>query len=140
MKNPYLISAIILISTSASSQFNLAPQNWTVPYLENSFTAEDQVQGTNYTVMDFNGDGKPDLIDAQNHATSQSWNNGVNSFWRVYMNSGSAFGVTPEDWYLPDLENSFAAEDQVQGANYTVMDFNGDGSPDLIDAQNQATG
>lgn len=130
----------LILSLNSNAQFNLTPENWTLPYLENTFAAEDQVQSTNYTVMDFNGDGKPDLIDAQNHATGESWNDGSVSHWKVYINNGSGFNSTPQNWTLPYLENTFAAEDQVQSTNYTVMDFNGDGKPDLIDAQNHATG
>lgn len=134
----YFVAGSLSIN-SGFSQFNPSAENWTIPSLENSFAAEDQVQGTNYTVMDFNGDGLPDLIDAQNQATGVSWNDGSFSYWKVYLNNGDGFNSTAQNWTLPYLENSFAAEDQVQSTGYAVMDFDGDGRPDLIDAQDHTT-
>ena len=43
--------------------------------------------------MDFNGDESVDLIDAQDHTTGVSWNDGSFSHWKVYLNTNITAGV-----------------------------------------------
>lgn len=121
------------------SGFNLTAQNWNIPTMESSGTNLDQVSGANYSLVDINGDGKPDLVDAQDQATNSVWFNGSSPYWKVYINSGTAFNMTAENWTIPTMESSGTNLDQVSGANYSLVDINGDGRPDLVDAQDQAT-
>ncbi len=75
-------------------------------------------------VVDINGDGLPDLVDsgvpgeAAPHA------------WLVYLNTGSGFEPTP----LPRFPAPVAAvaERVPGGSRHQLVDFNGDGLPDIV--------
>jgi hypothetical protein len=116
--------------------------DWNVPELE--FNPEDMasVNGAGYSFVDINGDRYPDLIDAKdnNSAAGSIWQNGSQRFWKVYLNDGTSISPTAIDWNVPELE--FNPEDMasVNGAGYSLIDINGDGSPDLIDVRDNNTG
>ncbi|MCH2022514.1 MAG: T9SS type A sorting domain-containing protein [Saprospiraceae bacterium] len=122
------------------SQFNSSSLEFNVPELGETY--DDQIYGdnSNYSVFDFNGDGKPDLIDAEDNSSGSVWTNGSQKYWKVYLNTGTAFSSTAIQWNIPDLGETY--DDQIYGdnSNYSVFDFNGDGKPDLIDAEDNSSG
>jgi hypothetical protein len=139
MKQAIVFTSILLISIKASAQFPSTSQNWTIPAMENSGSNLDQVSGANYSLVDINGDGFPDLVDAQDQNSGSVWVSG-NPYWKVYLNGGTSFNSTAQNWTIPAMENSGSNLDQVSGANYSLVDINGDGKPDLVDAQDQNSG
>jgi hypothetical protein len=139
MKKTILLIACAFIAGQSKAQFPTTAQNWNIPTMESSGTNLDQVNGANYSLVDINGDGKADLVDAQDQGTGSVWFSG-NPYWKVYINSGSGFNSTAVNWTIPTMESSGANMDQVSGANYSLVDINGDGKPDLVDAQDQGTG
>jgi|GEM_PF-2488627 len=124
---------------NTGSGFNPTPMTWNVPNAEDQPGDMDQLATANYGLADFNGDGKPDLIDMEDNATQVVWLNGAQKYWKVYLNTGTGFDPTPMTWNVPDAEDQPGDMDQLATANYGLSDFNGDGKPDLIDMEDNAT-
>src|SRR5690606_12794489 len=100
-----------------------------------------QVSSSNYSLVDVNGDGSLDLVDCQDNASGVVWLTGSSlPYWKVYLNNGFNFKTTAENWTIPVMENSTGALDQVSSSNYSLVDINGDGNPDLVDCQDNASG
>jgi len=91
-----------------------------------------------YTVLDFDGDLKPDLVVTK---SCTDVNVGT-SYWDVYKNTGSGFSSAPIQPTLPvlasDPANPFAS---ISGSvscgasgslTYTLVDVDGDRKPDLV--------
>jgi len=126
------------VYVNSGSGFSLTPTQWNVPNgFEDAYDAG-KVSGTVHTTMDINGDGLPDLIDGMNESASSVWLNGSQKYWKVYVNSGSGFSLTPTQWNVPNsFEDAYDAG-KVSGTVHTTMDINGDGLPDLIDGMNES--
>jgi len=108
------------------SGFNAAPVQWNIPALG---SYEYMVAYNSHSVIDFNGDGKPDLIDSGDNGNV--FLNGSQKYWKVYLNTGSGFSTTPVQWNIPNLGSY---EYMIAYGSHSVIDFNGDGKPDMIDA------
>lgn len=120
------------------SGFNAASIQWNIPAVLD--TDEYQVSYTLHAVIDFNGDGKPDLIDSENEATNgtaDTFLNGQQKYWKVYTNNGAGFNAASVQWNIPATLDS--DEYQVSYTLHTVIDMNGDLKPDLVDTENEAT-
>ena len=103
--------------------------------------------GTRRDVMDMNGDGFPDLVDAKvgNDCTDTSTGP---RYWNVFFGSKEGFAATPTAWYLPPTAQVPACN--IAGVMYdstpefrtrfTTVDITGDGVPDFIDSQNVVSG
>ncbi len=111
---------------NTGSGFSAAPIQWNIPTLG---SYEYMVAYNSHNVIDFNGDGKPDLIDAGDNG--DVFLNGSQKYWKVYLNTGSGFSAAPIQWNIPTLGSY---EYMVAYNSHNVIDFNGDGKPDLIDA------
>ncbi|RZK13173.1 MAG: T9SS type A sorting domain-containing protein [Flavobacterium sp.] len=143
--------------------FSTTATNWTLPVgghsdngINYSFDKISQTTGAAYdlgsqswTVMDMNGDSKPDMVVYnENMAAGDAWvyGSGSNRYWKVYLNTGSGFSPTATNWTLPagghtdnGINYSFNKIAQTTGAAYdlgsqswTVMDMNGDSKLDLV--------
>ncbi len=106
--------------------FNASPLQWNVPGLGND---EYKVYDSDHSVIDFNGDGKPDLVDSSDGGNV--FVNGSQKYWKVYLNTGSAFSQTATQWNIPNLGND---EYIIYDSDHGVYDFNGDDKPDLVDS------
>ena len=140
-KKLHLLFLSSTLSFGAFAQFQLTSQDWTIPVMEQYAEDLDQVNGLNYSLVDINGDGKADLVDARQNGATTVWMTSSNvPYWKVYLNNGSGFSAVAENWTIPVMEQYAEDLDQVNGANYSLVDINGDGKPDLVDArQNGAT-
>ena len=125
---------------NTGGQFSSTAQQWFIPDLGE--VDNDQLYGefSNYSMLDMNGDGRPDLIDAEDNASGTVWDNNGQRYWKVYVNTGTSFQLTAVQWHIPDLGEQY--DDQVFGdyGNYGLADMNGDGRPDLIDAEDNNSG
>jgi hypothetical protein len=65
--------------------------------------------------IDMDGDGRPDLVIADS------------TNWQVYLNTGTGFSANPVSYPAPVTSLS-------ANAAHMMMDFNGDGLPDLVQA------
>jgi len=96
-----------------------------------------------YTVVDFNGDQKPDLVVTQ----SCTDGNAGTAHWSVYPNSGAAFATTPTFIPLPGLNaqpsgtfdalsaSSSCTNNVASSFTHAFVDFDGDLKPDVVVTQ-----
>ncbi len=106
--------------------FSASPLQWNIPGLGND---EYKVYDSDHSVIDFNGDGKPDLVDSSDGGNV--FTTGSQKYWKVYLNTGSAFSQAPIQWNIPNLGND---EYIIYDSDHGVYDFNGDDKPDLVDS------
>ncbi|MBK7946063.1 MAG: hypothetical protein IPJ85_12520 [Flavobacteriales bacterium] len=148
------------VYTNTGGAFSTTPLIWPLPSggavdsgVNRGFwtlSAVGNNQGSdNWSTFDINGDGLPDLV-------CTGWRNGngyvtefspaSNSYWKVYLNTGSGFSTTPVNWALPDggevqngVNRGFWAMEAI-GSNGTnsgsdvwfTKDMDGDQLPDLV--------
>ena len=105
----------------------MSPDDWTIPPMEIYAQDLDQVSDINYSLIDINGDGYPDLIDAEDEGTNGVWLTGANvPYWKVYLNNGgTSFSTTAQNWTIPVMEFYATDLDQVNNTNYSLLDING---------------
>ncbi|TBX69157.1 T9SS type A sorting domain-containing protein [Flavobacterium silvisoli] len=111
---------------------------WNIPI--NTDTSDYRMSWDYHTVIDMNGDGKPDFVDTENQATesvADVFMNGSQKYWRVYLNTGSGFSATPTQWNIPI--NTDTSDYRLAYDYHTVIDMNGDNKPDFVDTENEAT-
>ncbi|MEN9335868.1 MAG: hypothetical protein RLZZ500_855 [Bacteroidota bacterium] len=119
------------------SGFSATATQWNIPIVSDS---EDYfVSSSFHQVVDMNGDGKPDFVDSENEATSASdvFLNGNQKYWKVYLNTGTGFSATATQWNIPIVSDS--SDYMVSSDLHQVVDLNGDGKPDFVDSENEAT-
>ena len=128
--------------------FSTTATTWRVP---NEHVAEKglyALNGASYTLggfwstIDINGDGLPDMVLTGEYDSSQNhtwvYNKHTTPYWKVYLNTGSGFSMTPITWRVPSEHNAENGIYSTVGASYTVgglwntMDINGDDLPDLV--------
>ncbi|MNY28301.1 hypothetical protein D3C86_1622690 [compost metagenome] len=79
-------------------------------------------------------------MDAQDNSSGVVWVNGNSPYWKVYKGTGSSFNLTAENWPIPAVQTYAADLDMLGNGNYALVDMNNDGKPDMVDAQDNASG
>lgn len=118
--------------------FSTTATQWNIPAVSDYY--EFWLSYQDHMVMDMNGDNLPDFVDTENEATEQQSDvflNGGQKYWKVYLNTGSGFSPTPIQWNIPAVSDYY--EFWLSYQDHVVMDMNGDGKPDFVDTENQAT-
>jgi hypothetical protein len=90
-----IIATCFLFNINASSQgFSPTSIQWNIPDLGENY--DDQIYADNFTysVLDFNGDGKPDLIDPEDNNSGEVWISGLQKYWKVYLNTAIPTGLS----------------------------------------------
>jgi YD repeat-containing protein len=77
-------------------------------------------------LFDANGDGLPDKVIAQ--GDSGGWH------WDVWYGGGRGFSASPARWPSPPRPFLRAWDGAVREYRYDILDVNGDGLPDFVDA------
>ncbi|MEL1242849.1 T9SS type A sorting domain-containing protein [Flavobacterium sp. DGU11] len=120
------------------TSFSATAIQWNIPI--NTDTSDYRMSWDYHTLIDMNGDNKPDFVDTENQSTEsipEVFANGSQKYWRVYLNTGSGFSPTPTQWNIPISTDS---SDYLLSYDYhTIIDMNGDKKPDFVDTENQAT-
>ena len=107
-------------------QWGFAPGvNWPAPnrqYIRRTYGG-----ATYQDVVDMNGDGLPDLVVSGAPGQSAPYQ------WDVYLNTGSGFELTRLPAF-PASENTLVVHVQ-DGLRNELLDFNGDGLPDIVKSE-----
>ncbi len=148
---------------NTGSGFNTTPSNWTIPQGGHTYSTidygydalADSAGGTvgdqTWSVTDINADGKPDLVVTAQTVEFETFSNqaiafgtGSNRYWKVYLNNGSGFNTTPNNWPIPQGGHTYstinygydALADSAGGTvgdqTWSVIDMNNDNKPDLV--------
>lgn len=152
-----------LVHLNNGTGFDDEPVEWPLPeggsifgsvfrgyWLTASGTAPNEAPGSqNWITRDMNGDARPDLVVyAERGPTSYltEFNPESESYWNVYLNTGSGFESAAIEWQLPDggafdsvtergfftLQYSGAFSGSAGSQNWSVIDMDGDARPDLV--------
>jgi Secretion system C-terminal sorting domain/FG-GAP-like repeat len=144
---------------NSGNGFAASPINWTLPAggniynsVSRSFDALFETGNGNsngsqaWYTTDINGDSKPDLVVylERQSGVNNVFNVSSNPYWKVYLNTGSGFSVSENNWSLPPgghiynsvnrsfnnfYENGSGNTDGSQA--WSTTDMNGDGKPDI---------
>lgn len=132
-----------MAGTNAFAQgFSPSHTQWNIPANTDDGDWKLDDSYSRHNVFDLNGDGKPDLIDSENEATtsvSDVFVNGSQKYWKVYLNTGSGFSTTFTQWNIPTNLDDGDWKFFDAYSRHQVMDFNGDGLPDFIDSEDEGT-
>jgi hypothetical protein len=119
--------------------------NWPVPRsgLDDGFFASNATQAYRYwSLLDVNGDGKPDLLHTGDTTKGQQvWDAAGSPYWKVYLNTGSGFGPAM-NWMVPQngTYEGIYATDLSGYRNWTLVDLDSDGKVDLIQTSDPTKG
>ncbi|MBX3024857.1 VCBS repeat-containing protein [bacterium] len=96
--------------------------NWPAPNLR--YVRRSKAGDTYQDLVDMNGDGLPDLVSSGSPGQSEPFN------WAVYLNTGAGFATTPlPAWPAPV---GTISDHVPNGTGQALLDFNGDGLPDVV--------
>ncbi|HSP96255.1 MAG TPA: toxin TcdB middle/N-terminal domain-containing protein [Candidatus Dormibacteraeota bacterium] len=99
-----------------------APISWPAPNLR--YVRRSKNGDTYQDLVDMNGDGLPDLVGSGSPGQSAPFN------WSVYLNTGTGFEATPlPAWPAPV---GTIGDHVANGTGQALVDFNGDGLPDVV--------
>jgi Secretion system C-terminal sorting domain/FG-GAP-like repeat len=128
--------------SNGNSEFSSIPVSWNIPDVKSLPQDMASVNGTGYSLVDINGDGFPDLVDAEDNSSTSGavWQNGSQRYWKVYLNNGTSISPTATDWNVPDVESNPEDMGSVTATGHSLVDINGDGFPDLVDSEDNFSG
>lgn len=156
--------ACLLMGNAFSQGFGTTPTNWAIPQGGHTYstinygydalahyTPGGEIGDQTWSIMDMNGDGRPDLVVTAQTVDFEMFSNqaiafgsGSNRYWKVYLNNGSGFSTTPITWTIPQGGHTYltidygfdaiaaSAEGEVGDQTWSVIDMNNDNKPDLV--------
>ena len=110
---------------------------WSVPSngLTGGVHTNSVADGRYWDTFDINGDGKPDLVvTADTTKGSQVWDAAGSPYWKVYLNTGTAFGPSIK-WSVPSnglSDGIYTKSSTTALRHWATIDVNGDRKPDLV--------
>lgn len=151
------------VYTNTGTAFSSIPTNWPVPVggqinggtnlgfrFSASVTASSYDIGTsNWELIDMNADSRPDLVlcsEKMSNGSTTIYSPTSNPYWKVHLNTGSAFSSTVTNWPVPvgghisggtNLGFRFSASSaapsyDIGTTNWQLVDMNGDKRLDLL--------
>ncbi len=106
-----------------SGYFDSTVTDWAAPTEYIRFSTKGPNSKTLYDVVDMNGDGLVDLVLPNLDPGS----------WRVHLNNGDGFDQNYVSLSVPDAKYDAISRSEGFSTDFALLDFNGDGLPDLID-------
>ncbi|RZJ33168.1 MAG: T9SS type A sorting domain-containing protein [Flavobacterium sp.] len=148
---------------NGSNGFSTTAVNWPIPQGGHTYstidygfdaladTAGSTLGDQTWSVLDMNNDNKPDLVvTAQTVEFEQfandaiAFGSGNNRYWKVYLNTGTGFNMSPVNWPIPQGGHTYStinygfdaladtADVTLGNQTWSVTDMNADGRPDLV--------
>jgi len=96
-----------------------------------------------WVLLDITSDGKPDLIQTCDPATTRVWDSASAPHWKVYVNTGSSFESQATLWSVPQngFIDGFYVTTMSSGVRqWSLVDLDADGRLDLVQTADTATG
>ena len=115
---------------NTGSGFSSSVTKWSVPVRGNSFGFA-HANSQYWTVTDFDGDGKPDLVSSGDIDSNGVWGGNGSAYWNVFSNTDTGFSPEASRWGVPARGTS-TGFDQVRAEYWGVLDLEGNGTPDLV--------
>lgn len=159
----FSLIACFTLSNLFAQGFGTTPTNWPVPqgghistninygFDALGYSAGGTLGNQSWSVLDINGDGRPDLVITAETVEFEQFANqaiafgsGGNRYWKVHLNNGSGFSPTSINWPIPqgghistNINYGFDALADTAGSTvgdqtWSVMDMNNDNKPDLV--------
>lgn len=150
--------------------FDSIPIEWTVPrggfFMSNrglgfhcfrsSYAAQTGALGSQiWTTRDMNLDAKPDLVVMSEKINTEEatyiYHNGNQAYWKVYLNTGTGFALSPVQWNVPEggwgdsgfyteFMSPFYSGFAGNFHSWELRDMDGDIDPDLVVTSNKGIG
>ena len=108
----------------AGRGFVASPVRWSSPPRPFLRAWDGALREYRYDVLDVNGDGLPDFVDAS------AWS-GSNPYWTLYANTGQGFG-SPVTFYAPAPLRKKHPDTSLEALQVDTFDIDGNGYPDSI--------
>ncbi len=108
----------------AGRGFVASPVRWPSPPRPFLRAWDAAVREYRYDILDVNGDGLPDFVDAS------AWS-GSNPYWTLYPNTGQGFGG-PVTFYAPAPLRKKHPDTTLEALQIDTFDIDGNGYPDSI--------
>lgn len=121
-----------------------------MPFSTKATLGKGEKNGTNnWDFRDINGDNKPDIVvtaEVQNGKMTV-FKQGNKPYWKVYLNTGSGFNLTPITWFVPNTGKNykgdnlglystkaedFLYDDYPTSVYWNLKDMDGDNKQDLV--------
>ncbi|CAN5899494.1 hypothetical protein BH11MYX4_BH11MYX4_67110 [soil metagenome] len=114
--------------------FDKAATSWHVPSIGTTLGVK-SVGSTFWSLLDLNGDHRPDLVytsDADGDPSNPNvWGGDGAAYWKVYLNTGNGFAATATSWPVPALGGAPGFW-LASAIIWSTFDLDGDGLPDLV--------
>ena len=163
MKLNFTLLACFSIANLIAQGFGNTPTNWAIPqggHISSNinygfdalgYSAGGTLGNQTWSIMDINGDGRPDLVVTAETVEFEQFANqaiafgsGSNRYWKVYLNNGSGFSATSVNWPIPQGGHissninygfdalGYSAGGTIGNQSWSVIDMNNDSKPDLV--------
>lgn len=163
MKLNFTLLACFSIANLIAQGFGNTPTNWPIPqggHISSNinygfdalgYSAGGTLGNQTWSIMDINGDGRPDLVVTAETVEFEQFANqaiafgsGSNRYWKVYLNNGNGFSATSVNWPIPQGGHissninygfdalGYSAGGTIGNQSWSVIDMNNDSKPDLV--------
>ena len=147
---------------NTGNAFAATPINWNTPvggnyssggtpygYLAPYGTSFNYANCQNWGVVDMNDDNMPDLVVTSQYNSAGTYNEqfgaGSSPYWKVYLNTGTGFSLSPLNWNTP-IGGNYSSVGTPYGyltlsgnsygytncQHWSIADMDGDHKPDLV--------
>jgi len=125
--------------------FSLTGTQWPVPSSgtrDGFFAFAQGSKDAYWSLMDLNGDKKPDLVQTVDPKTERLFG-GSRGYWKLFINTGKGFSLTGTQWFVPvsgTRDGFFVPASQSGSSVWFVTDLDGDKKLDLVQTVDPKTG
>ncbi len=122
--------------------------SWDVPLASHAggfFASARSDENHQWSTVDIDGDGSPDLVHTANSAAANPavWGSPDSDQWKVYRGGNGGFSDSVVSWRVPDsgtISGFFGVSVSNGGEQWSLLDLDGDGQVELVQAADPETG